>query len=89
MMSRSEPITVTLDEQQELLDRLLESGAYDSASDVVKAALIALDRAEEADLRAKIQEAIDDPEPDIPAESVFAELRAHHQSQLKANKRGV
>lgn len=88
-MSGSKPITVTLDEQQDLLDRRLQSGAYESASEVLKAALIALDRAEEADLRAKIQEAIDDPAPDIPAESVFADLRTYHYTQGKASKRGA
>ena len=38
----------------------------------------------DAYLRAKVQEALDDPRPTIPAEEVFARLRAHHASRLKA-----
>ena len=30
-----------------------------------------------------IQESLDDPRPDIPAEQVFAELRALHEARLK------
>ena len=30
-----------------------------------------------------IQESLDDPRPDIPAEDVFAELRALHEARLK------
>jgi hypothetical protein len=30
-----------------------------------------------------IQESLDDPRPDIPAEEVFAELRALQESRLK------
>jgi len=30
-----------------------------------------------------IQESLDDPRPDIPAEEVFAELRALHEARLK------
>jgi hypothetical protein len=30
-----------------------------------------------------IQESLDDPRPDIPAEEVFAELRALHEERLK------
>ncbi|SMC47201.1 type II toxin-antitoxin system ParD family antitoxin [Rhizobium sp. RU36D] len=87
-MRSSKPITVMLDEQQELVDCRLESGAYRSASDVVKAALIALDRVENAELRDKLQEAIDDPAPDIASEDVFAELRAYHQAKVKSGLQG-
>jgi hypothetical protein len=30
-----------------------------------------------------VQESLDDPRPDIPAEEVFAELRALHEARLK------
>lgn len=86
-MSRSTTITVDLGEQHELLDRRLQSGVYGSASEVLKAALVALDRQDDAAMRAKIEEALDDPAPDIPAETVFADLRAHHQASVKAAKR--
>ncbi|MGO4436684.1 type II toxin-antitoxin system ParD family antitoxin [Rhizobium sp. RAF56] len=88
-MRRSKPITVTLGKQQHLLDERLQSGAYDSASEVVRAALRALCREEQvldAVMRAKIQEALDDPRPDVPAEDVFAELRAYRAEKIKAEK---
>ncbi|WP_352765894.1 hypothetical protein [Mesorhizobium sp. M0589] len=38
-------------------------------------------------MRAKVQEALDDPRPDIPAEDVFRTLREHHAGRMKAAKR--
>ena len=80
-MRTSKPITVTLGKQQALLDDRLQSGAYESASEVIRAGLRALDREEAAlneIMRAKIREAIDDPRPDVPVAEVFARLRARH-----------
>lgn len=76
-MRTSKPITVTLGKQQAGIDERLARGDYSSASEVVRAALRALDREEEAFdriLKAKVQEALDDPSPCIPAEEVFARL---------------
>lgn len=78
-MRTSKPITVTLGKQQALLDARLEAGTYESASEVVRAGLRALEREEVAlneIMRAKIHEAINDPRPDIPAADVFARLRS-------------
>jgi antitoxin ParD1/3/4 len=89
-MRTSKPITVTLGRQQASVDARLASGAYDSASEVMRAALRALDREEQtiaAIMRAKVQEALDDPRPDIPAEEVFKALRAHHADRMKTSKR--
>lgn len=80
-MRTSKPITVTLGKQQALLDARLQSGTYDTASEIVRAGLRALDREEAAlneIMRAKIREAMDDPRPDISADDVFARLRARH-----------
>jgi antitoxin ParD1/3/4 len=88
-MRASKPITVTLGKQQASLERRLASGAYDSASEVLRAGLRALDREEKAldeVMRVKIREALDDPRPDIPADEVFAELRALHAERMKAGK---
>ena len=39
----------------------------------------------DAYLRAKVQEALEDPRPTIPAEDVFARLRTYHAKRLKAD----
>ena len=86
-MRTTKPITVTLGEMQERVDARVRSGAYASVSEVVRAGLRALEREEatlDAVLRQKVQEALDDPSPAIPADQVFAELRAHHAKRAKA-----
>lgn len=88
-MSRSSrPITVTLGEMQEKVESRVASGAYASASEVVRAGLRALDREEEALndwMRARIQEALDDPRPSVPLDEVFARLRARHNARMAAD----
>ncbi|MGU3326453.1 type II toxin-antitoxin system ParD family antitoxin [Methylobacterium mesophilicum] len=91
-MRASKPVTVTLGELQEDVDARVTSGRYASVSEVLRAGLRALDREEaalDAVLRQKVQEALDDPRPAIPADEVFAELRAHHAKRMKAAKRGA
>ncbi len=90
-MRTNKSITLTLGKQQQVLDAMVESGDYDSASEAVRAALRALERERDAldeIMRLKVQEAMDDPRPSIPAAKVFAELREFHASQAKADKRG-
>jgi antitoxin ParD1/3/4 len=85
-MRTSKPITVTLGKQQSSVDRRLASGNYDSASEVVRAAIRALDREEaviDQVMREQIRASLADPRPDIPAEEVFARLRAHRLEQVK------
>ena len=89
-MRTSKPITVTLGRQQASLDARLQSGAYASASEVMRAGLRALDREEAAlheIMRLKIRDAVKDPRPDIPASEVFERLRARHDSASKDGKR--
>ncbi|MDO3434499.1 type II toxin-antitoxin system ParD family antitoxin [Rhizobium sp. CBN3] len=91
-MRSSKPITVTLGSQQKSLDARLQSGAYSSASEVIRAALRALDREEDAIdeiMRRKIREAIDDPGSDIDAGTVFERLERLHAERLKAGRGGV
>ena len=78
-MRNSRPVTVTLGKQQAILDASLASGNYESASEVVRAGLLALRREEEIlkeIMREKIRESLSDPRPDVSIETVFSELRA-------------
>lgn len=87
-MRTSKPITVTLGPQQTSVDARLASGAYGSASEVLRAALRALDREEEAldaILRARVQEALEDTRPDAAADDVFDRLERKHAARMKAN----
>lgn len=88
-MRTSKPITVTLGRQQSSVDARLASGAYDSASEVLRAALRALDREEQfvVDImRAKVQEALADTRADVPADEVFDRLERKYAARVKAAK---
>ena len=77
----SRPITVTLGDLQDRVATRVKSGAYTSASEVVRAAIRALDREDEAVkdwMRQQIDESLNDPRPNIPASKVFKELRERH-----------
>ena len=87
MPRTSRPITVTLGDLQDHVEARVRSGAYASASEVVRAAIRALDREETAVndwLRRKVEEAFADPRPNVPASEVFKKLRAHHAERMKA-----
>lgn len=67
-------VSVTLGDMAERARAHVESGRFSSMSEVVRAGLRALDREEAAIsdmLRRKVQEALDDPRPRIPAEEAF------------------
>jgi antitoxin ParD1/3/4 len=90
-MSRSSrPITVTLGELHDHVEARVKSGAYASASEVLRAAVRALDREETAIgdwLRQRVDEAFADPRPSVPADEVFERLRQHHAARLEAESR--
>ena len=90
MARTSRPITVTLGDLQPRVEARVKSGAYASASEVMRAAVRALDREEAAVndwLRQRVDEAFADPRPNAPAREVFKRLRAYHARQVKADGR--
>lgn len=90
MPRTSRPISVTLGELHERVEARVKSGAYASASEVMRAAVRALDREEAAItdlLRKRIDESLADPRPSVPAREVFRRLRDHRSRQAKAKRR--
>ena len=89
MPRTSRPITVTLGDLQEKVSERVTSGAYASVSEVLRAAVRALDREEVAInswLRDRVDEALADPRPSVPARTVFKRLRAHHARKMKVGR---
>jgi len=89
MPRTSRPITVTLGELEERVEARVKSGAYASVSEVMRAAVRALDREDaaiDAWLKQRVDEAFEDRRADIPARTVFKRLRAHHAKQAKAKR---
>gem|GEM_PF-446411 len=75
----NKPISVTLGPLAQRAEARVKSGSYSSISEVVREGLRALDREEavfDAILKAKVEEALADPRPDIPAEEAFAQMDA-------------
>ncbi len=89
MARNGRPVTVTLGELQDHVDRRVRSGTYASASEVMRAAVRALDR-EEASLdeliRKKVEEAWADPRPNVSAEHVLDRIRTLHEAGVKADR---
>jgi antitoxin ParD1/3/4 len=82
-------ITVNLGDLQARVEARVKSGAYASASEVIRAAVRALDREEAAVndwLRQRVDEAFADPRANVPARKVFERLRAYHAEQVKAER---
>ena len=89
MPRTSRPITVTLGDLQERVEARVKSGAYASTSEVLRAAVRALEREEAAVddwLRQRVNEAFSDPRPNVPARDVFKRLRKHHAERVKAGQ---
>lgn len=87
-MAVNEKISIALPPQ--MIDEIkarVDTGLYDSTSDVMQAALRALDREEALmgqSIDTKVREALDDDRPAIPADAVFERLEQLHA----ASKRG-
>jgi antitoxin ParD1/3/4 len=97
MAEELEKRTISLPgKQASYIDSLVASGGYASASEVVRAGLRALQERDamiELWLREKVVPAYDAvtarPETSIPADKVFANIRAHHARQTKKKKRNA
>ncbi len=89
MPRTSRPITVTLGDLKERVEARVKSGVYASASEVIRAAIRALDREEAALnewLRQRVDEAFADRRPNRRARDVFKRLRKHHAERVKAGR---
>lgn len=89
MPRTSRPITITLGDLQGRVQARVKSGAYASASEVMRAAVRALDREDAAIgdwLRVRVEELFADPRPSIPASDVFKRLRDHHARRMKKRR---
>lgn len=91
-MASNKAVHVDLGPQNASLQRRLKSGQYANASEVMRAALRALDR-EEATLddvlREEVRISMADKRPSVPAEDVFRRLEARHVRAVKAGRRGA
>ena len=88
----SKAIQVDLGAQQASVQRRVKSGQYSDASDVLRAALRALDREEatlDEVLREEVRASMADKRPSVPAEEVFRRLEARHARRMKAGGRGT
>ena len=75
----NKPISVTLGALAERAESRVKSGDYSSISEVVRAGLRALDREDavfDALLKAKVEEALADKRPILPAAEAFAQMDA-------------
>jgi len=88
-MSDSQTIMVDLGEFGPRVQARIDSGEFETASDVIRAGIEALDR-EDADfdryLREKVAESLNDPRPSIPADEVFGRILRRHEELIQKHK---
>ncbi len=83
------------DHFEEFVSRQVADGRFQNASEVVRAGLRMLEdyelsRAERAvRLAREINDAFDDPAPDLPAEQVFAKLEQQFRADKAARSHGA
>ncbi len=81
------------DAQSEFIDKQVETGTYGSASEVVRAGLRALQERDAVIERWLVEEVVPtydkmmaNPGSGIPAEEVFATIRAHHEKRMSEKR---
>ena len=80
---------------ENFIDEQVRSGRFENASEVVRAGLRLLEDNQRSvteratGMKAAINAAFDDPNPDIPADDVFARINAQYARDVKAAARGA
>ena len=85
MTRTSRPITVTLGACQEKVDTWVAAGTYGSASEVLRAGVLALEREQAAVddwIRREVQQRLSDPNPLEDMDAVFDRLEAKYQAMI-------
>jgi len=85
----NKPISVTLGPLAAKAEARVKAGEYASISEVVREGLRALDWKDklfDEILKAKVEEALADPRPDLSSDEVWNAIEARHEERLK---RGV
>lgn len=91
-MAAGKTISVDLGTKQASLQRHLDSGHYENASEVLQDALDALDERSVIDddwLRGRVAASMANTKPDVPMDVVFDRLEKRHARNVKASKRGT
>lgn len=91
-MSAAEKISITVTPaMKRVLEDRVASGQFASASELMREAFRAWQKQQDeheerlASIRARVQKSMDDPRPSIPADDVFARLKAMHEQNLKGS----
>jgi antitoxin ParD1/3/4 len=91
-MSNAEKISVTITpKMNRMIQKRVKAGDFASSSELIREALRVWELREQehqerlAVIRARIDEAMDDPRPSVPAAEVFERLRARYEV-LKAQR---
>jgi antitoxin ParD1/3/4 len=91
-MATGKAIRVELGPQRSILQRQLESGLYENASEVLRDALRALDERDavyDEFLRAKVRASMANKRPNVPIGEAFDRARAAIARKAKAARRGA
>ena len=91
MSNAAEKISITVTPaMKRVLEERVASGEFASASELMREAFRTWQKQQDehqarvAEIRARIQQSLDDPRPSIPAEDVFENLKKMHAQKLKA-----